>query len=174
MIITCKNCSKNFNVDPNVIPEKGRLLQCNNCDHKWHYTKEVINKIVLLPKTNKPSNVVEPIVPEPNLVRDVHTPNIELLDNQIKEDFVAEKISTNKDKTNKWEYENSDIKIPKNRKNYNILGLIIVFIISFIALIIFLDTLQNPISKIFPNIEFILYNLYETFNDINLFLRDLI
>ena len=174
MIVTCKNCTKNFNVDPNVIPEKGRLLQCNNCDHKWHYINEVINKTVLLPKANKPSNVVEPIVAELNLVRDAHTQNIELLDNQIEEDFVVEKISINKNKTNKQEYKNSNINISKNKKNYNILGLIIVFIISFIALIIVLDTLQNPISKIFPNIEFILYNLYETFNDINLFLRDLI
>ena len=54
------------------------------------------------------------------------------------------------------------------------MGLIIVFIISFIALIIVLDTFQNPISKIIPDIELILYNLYETINDITLFLKDLI
>ncbi len=170
MIITCKNCAKKFNVDPNLIPEKGRLLQCNDCDHKWYFTKEAINETVLLPKTNKSIDVVEPIIVEPNLVRDEDTQNIELLDNQIKEDFVIEKISINENETNKRKDRNSE----KNGKNYNILALIIVFIISFIALIIVLDTFQNPISKIFPNIELILYNLYETFNDINLFLRDLI
>ena len=42
------------------------------------------------------------------------------------------------------------------------------------ALIIILDTFQVPISKIVPNIEFILYHLYETVNDIRLFLKDLI
>ena len=37
-----------------------------------------------------------------------------------------------------------------------------------------MDTFQGPISKIIPNIEFLLYNLYETINDIILFLKDLI
>jgi hypothetical protein len=54
------------------------------------------------------------------------------------------------------------------------LSLIIVFIISFIAIIIVLDTFQKPISKFIPNIEFILYNLYETIKDIVLFFNDLI
>jgi hypothetical protein len=54
------------------------------------------------------------------------------------------------------------------------LRLTIVFAISFIALIIILDTFQVPIGKIVPNIEFILYNLYETIKDIGLFLKDLI
>ena len=38
MIISCENCNKNFEVDSDLIPEKGRLLQCNACDHKWFYT----------------------------------------------------------------------------------------------------------------------------------------
>ena len=37
MIISCENCNKNFEVDSNLIPEKGRLLQCSACDHKWFY-----------------------------------------------------------------------------------------------------------------------------------------
>ena len=37
MIISCENCNKNFEVDSNQIPEKGRLLQCSACDHKWFY-----------------------------------------------------------------------------------------------------------------------------------------
>ena len=37
-----------------------------------------------------------------------------------------------------------------------------------------LDTFKGPIGKIVPNIEFLLYNLYETINDIALFLKDLI
>ena len=66
------------------------------------------------------------------------------------------------------------MKHPQIKKSYNILGLIIVFIISFIAIIIVLDTFQKPISMFVPNIEFILYNLYETINDIILFFSDLI
>jgi len=41
-------------------------------------------------------------------------------------------------------------------------------------LIIFVDTFKSPISEIIPNIEFILYNLYETIKDIISFLKDLI
>ena len=49
-----------------------------------------------------------------------------------------------------------------------------MLIISFIAIIIMLDTFQSPISNIAPDIEFILYNLYQTINDIGLFIKDLI
>ena len=75
-----------------------------------------------------------------------------------------------RNKTDKNDYHDPEIFIPKKRKNKNILSLTIIFIISFIALIIILDTFQRPISKVIPNIEFILYNLYETINDIMLFL----
>ena len=88
--------------------------------------------------------------------------NIELLDNEINNDYIKENVPIDKKE------------IFKNKNNYNILGLIIVFIISFIAIIIVLDTFKGPISKIVPNIEFLLYSLYETINDIRLFLKDLI
>ena len=62
----------------------------------------------------------------------------------------------------------------KKDNNYNILNLILVFIISFISLVILADTFKTPISNIVPNIEFILYSLYESVKDIFLFLNDLI
>ena len=62
----------------------------------------------------------------------------------------------------------------KENKSISILNLTIIFIISFIAFIILIDTFKYPISKIVPNIEFILYNLYETITDILLFFKDLI
>ena len=51
--------------------------------------------------------------------------------------------------------------------------LILVFIIFFIAVIIVADTFKSPMSKYIPNIEFILYNLYETIKDIILFFKNL-
>ena len=65
-------------------------------------------------------------------------------------------------------------KISENKVKFKFLKLIFVFIISFTALIILVDTFKYPISKVIPNIEFILYNLYETVKDIKLFLYDLI
>ena len=56
----------------------------------------------------------------------------------------------------------------------NLFGYLIVFIISFAALIIILDTFKYPLSVFFPNIEEILYNLYETIKDIISFSKDLI
>ena len=60
------------------------------------------------------------------------------------------------------------------KKKYNFLALAYVFIISFIAFIIILDTFKDPITKIFPNTEILLYNLYESIKDIVLFIKDLI
>ena len=41
MIIECINCNKKFEVDPDLIPEKGRSIQCGSCGHKWFYKKDL-------------------------------------------------------------------------------------------------------------------------------------
>jgi len=46
MIITCPSCKKKFKIDANLIPLKGRDLQCGSCDHVWFYKIE--------DKTSKP------------------------------------------------------------------------------------------------------------------------
>ena len=66
------------------------------------------------------------------------------------------------------------IKKSKNKVKNNILNLIIVFIISTIGIIILVDTFKSPISIVIPNIELILFNLYETIKDIILFFQDLL
>ena len=50
---------------------------------------------------------------------------------------------------------------------------LIVLIISFGALIILLDTLKTPLINIFPGLEVLVFNLYETLKDIKLFIIDL-
>ena len=40
--------------------------------------------------------------------------------------------------------------------------------------ILLLDTFQIQLSSIFPNLEVLLYNLYETIKDMTLFTKDLI
>ena len=50
---------------------------------------------------------------------------------------------------------------------------LIVLIITFVAIIIVLDTFKDPLSSIFPNLELILYNLFETLRDLILFAKDL-
>ena len=172
MIITCINCAKQFELESSLIPEKGRLLQCNSCNQKWFFKKEIVNEPIAAIKINKPAEETEIHKEEEVKPSETESPEtIELLDRKSKNDGVVEKILTDKDKNN-----DQDLKItsPKSKKNSNVLSLITVLIISFVALIIVFDTFQGPISKIFPNIEFLLYNLYETINDVQLFLKDLI
>ena len=37
MIISCEKCNKKFELEDNLIPETGRLLQCGSCSYQWHY-----------------------------------------------------------------------------------------------------------------------------------------
>ena len=65
----------------------------------------------------------------------------------------------------------------KENKSTNIgfkfFSYLIVLIISFVALIIILDTFKSSLSSIFPNLELILFNLIETLKDIKFFIKDL-
>ena len=51
---------------------------------------------------------------------------------------------------------------------------IIVFVLSVGGLFLVLDTFKIPLSNFFPELELILFNFYEIFHDIFLFLKDLI
>ena len=163
MIITCNNCNKKFDIDSNLIPQRGRLLECGSCKHKWFFKKVIKNNLIETINIDKPIKVKidkEELGP----IKIEASENIKLLAEHTQEDLVVEKVSIEEDTINKY----------RNKKSYNVLGLTIVFAISFIALIIILDTFQVTIGKIVSNIEFILYNLYETIKDIGLFLKDLI
>ncbi len=56
MIITCPNCEKKFEVDSNIIPEKGRLVKCGSCDQTWFFNKNsqvnINNKKIDIPIIN--------------------------------------------------------------------------------------------------------------------------
>ena len=177
MIITCNNCNKNFDADSSLIPEKGRLVQCISCDHKWFFKKEILKKFAPTVKTKAFNEEPTAFKDDTTKIEAESTKTIKLLDETTEVLPIKEKILIQSNhETEKNKKENKEINIKKsiNKKNYNILGLTIVFIISFTALIIVLDTFQKPVSMLVPNFEFILYNLYETVKDIVLFLTDLI
>ena len=156
MIIECINCNKKFEVDPDLIPEKGRSIQCGSCGHKWFYKKDLS---------------------EPSSNTDNEINNNE----EKKHEITISKENTEKlniqEQTNEEKNLNEVPKEDKPTKKSNIfnkiISYLIVIIISFVALIILLDTFKTPLSDIFPNLEIILFNLYETFEDISLFLKDL-
>ncbi len=178
MIIICNNCNKKFNVESSVIPQEGRLLQCNSCKHEWFFKKVIDDETTPKVKVNESPEEIKPFNDQLDTVEIKSSKSVEDLERQIKDYSTIEKILINKDNSGETENKDDDFDIKiddsKNKGNYSILGSIIIFILSFIALVIVLDTFQSPISKIFPNVELLLYNLYETINDIVLFLKDLI
>tara|TARA_B110001452_G_scaffold259369_1_gene255634 strand:+ start:50 stop:427 length:378 start_codon:yes stop_codon:yes gene_type:complete len=83
-----------------------------------------------------------------------------LIDNEIyKENKIQENTTTE-----------NNIKISKISDFFSYL---LVFLISFVALIILLDTLKSPLINVFPGLEIILFNLFETLKDVKLFIIDL-
>ena len=167
MIITCNNCNKKFDIDPNLIPDTGRLLQCASCYHKWFFKKVVLeDKINPIVEDIDNINIFDQnnsLIDEEKSLSDAPINDTEVeLNEQIKEEI---EINTNESTTLKTK--------PKKQKNFKILNIFVVIIITFVAFIIIVDTFKYPIGKIVPNIEFILYNLYESIMDISLFIKDL-
>ena len=151
MIIACEQCSKKFEIESSLISENGRLLQCSSCNHQWFYKKNVLKKSkVVLKKENIKTEQTE------LKIEDID--NIKVFDNLVNAKSVKRKHSYT---------------APKDKK-ISFLSLTLVFVISVSALIVLLDTFKSPINLMIPNIEFVLDNLYETFKDIFLFIKDLI
>ena len=156
MIIQCINCNKKFEVDPELIPEKGRSIQCGSCNHNWFYKKEI-------PQQSSEIHEEIPVVEE---TQEINISNQEVGEINIPDEKLEDKNDTK---------EIDDTTNSKKSNVFNkIISYLIVAVISFVALIIVLDTFKTPLNNIFPNLEQILFNLYETFENISLFFKDLI
>ena len=149
MIIQCICGEKKFEVNSDLIPSNGRNIQCGSCDKIWFFNPNIENLQI---KKEKKTPVSKPT-------------------------FDKNTIEENKPfkKKNIIQKEKALIKYEKTRKSIlNILfSYFLVFIISFIALVILLDTLKGVLINSFPNLEFILFNLFETLKDVSLFVKDL-
>jgi len=144
MVIDCPDCNKKFDIDENLIPANGRLLQCGSCNYKWFFELK-INKDIKPPKNILPENT-ETIIQEAESG----------LEKKIDKD-IPEKINKK-----------------KVRNNVNYLNVFFVMLLSTVALILILDTFEAQISLIFPDINLLLDNLYQSIIDIKLFTLDLI
>ena len=155
MIITCPNCNKQFKIDNSLIPDEGRDLQCGSCNHVWFYKIEEENNEVL------------------KLNEELISKEIEIKAEKKEEKNRTEVNYKKKEKTSeKQKNKNASINTSNNVGKF--FSYLIVFIISFVALIILLDTLKTPLINVFPGLEIILFNLFETLQDIKLFIIDLI
>jgi len=145
MIIDCPECNKKFEIDSNLIPIDGRLLQCGNCNHKWFFKLNNIEKIV---EKKKIETTEDTIV------------NNKIPKKKRKEEIIDQSKNKNQNET--------------KSKNINYFNILLVVIISIIAFILILDTFKYQLTLIFPNIDFFLNNLYQSLEDIKLFIIDLI
>ena len=136
MHINCKNCDKIFEVDENLIPEEGRLLQCGACNFQWVYKKEKLENLNL------------------DQFKDIKNDDLEV---EEENDLYIENSKSN-----------------KKIKNLNIFKLFLVIVISFIGIIIIIDTFKLQIQIFFPEIDIFLNNLYLSLHDVILFFKDLI
>ena len=163
MQIDCPICKKNFEVDALLIPDQGRLLQCGFCNHKWFFKED--------------KNLTETLSTQPiQSIKDL--PNFELPKETEKIIEQAEKqINMTIDKSIEQSTQQVN-EITINDKNQNLIEKIlyttIVGIISFVALILLVDTFKNPLIAIFPKLEYLLFSFYETLKDVKLFIIDLI
>ena len=159
MIITCPNCNKQFKIDNSLIPDDGRELQCGSCKYVWFYKPDNENEVPLTLNENASVDKVEPDI-------EIKDKNEEFSKKLNQEKIIkpeTREISKETDKTVKKT-------INKGPKFFSYL---IVFIISFVAIVILLDTLKTPLINIFPGLELVLFNLFETLKDIKLFIIDL-
>ena len=162
MIIECPCKKKKFNIDINLIPIEGRNLQCGSCDRVWFYKK--VDRRPETPQINDDIAIEESVYSD------------KLNDHESKDQLIKQTVKENKKaKSELPEVEETETKPEVNKKNQSnkFFSYFLVFIISLGALIILLDTLKTPLINIFPGLEVLLFNLYETLKDIKLFIIDL-
>jgi predicted Zn finger-like uncharacterized protein len=160
MIIECIKCNKKFEVNSDLIPEEGRTIQCGSCDHIWFYNK--INQH----NTNT----------DKDIIKDNTSDKIIEKSYKSTQDNDEVDILLDHEKQTKDKQKNTQKQSLKTKRNFSFskfLSYIIVLIISFVGLIIILDTFKSPLYKIFPNLEFLLFSFFETLLDIRLFIKDL-
>ena len=160
MIIGCVNCDKKFNVNSELIPNEGRTIQCGSCDHIWFFNPNDEILVSAIKQDKKKKNL--------NVKRKKEEKYISS-DSSKKIDKVVKKID---DKKNKG----SEIVKYQPQTNFTLikfLSYILVAIISFVALIIILDTFKATLFNFYPDLEFFLFSLFETLKDIKLFVKDL-
>jgi len=162
MIIDCISCSKKFEVNSSLIPENGRTIQCGSCNHVWFYKPQIDAQ-----KNEKTSDFNEN---QNDSEVDISLTNNQL--NQNHDNQEEKKIFNTNEKLISDTTEDKN----KTKKSFGIskfLSYLLLSIISFIALIIVLDTFKSPLSNIIPGLEIFLYNFFETLKDLYLFIKNL-
>ena len=166
MIIQCENCNKKFEIQDKLIPDDGRLLECGSCAHQWHYTP--ITKLEL---TDEVQTKVDEVQVKTDEVQIKDEPAEQLIVKKTKKKSkIIKKIYEN-DSDNEIDQTNENI--TTKEKNISFINFLLVGIISFVAIVILVDTFKNQIAYVIPNINLYINELHEILRDIFLFIADL-
>ena len=161
MIISCPNCNKQFKINPSLIPDDGRDVKCGSCDHIWFYKIDNNKTETLTLNDDFADKEIEDEI-DNKIVDNIN----ELKDLPSQRDIDDKKVN-NEDKI-------VEKNIPlKNKTSGKFFSYLVVSIISFVALIILIDTLKVPLINVYPDLEILLFNLFEILKDIKLFIIDL-
>ncbi len=153
MIIECICGKKKFEVNSDLIPNTGRTIQCGSCEKVWFFDP---NKESLKINEELETNISEPVV------------------KQKTKEIKPKKEIDNLDKNEKKKFEVTRYKAKSSFNITKLLSYILVSIISFVALIILIDTFKSVLYVVFPGLELMIFSLFETLKDIQLFIKDLI
>ena len=153
MIIECINCSKIFDVNSDLIPSTGRTIQCGSCNHVWFFNPNKVNL--------KINEEIQPKISIP-------------INNKKIKDIKPKKKTEQLNKTEKKKFEVTKYQAKSSFNITKFLSYILVSIISFVALIILIDTFKSVLYVVFPGLELMIFSLFETLKDIQLFIKDLI
>jgi len=164
MIITCPNCNKQFKIDNSLIPDEGRDLQCGSCNHVWFYN--------IKEKNNEVLELKQEIISE-DIETKAENKEEKIEEKKQQEEIIKTEINNKKKEKNSEKQKNTTTLKKTENKGSKFFSYLIVFLISFVALIILLDTLKTPLINVFPGLEILLFNLFETLQDIKLFIIDL-
>ena len=152
MIIQCENCNKKFEIQDSLIPDEGRLLECGSCAHQWHYTP--ITKLELIDEVQIKDEPIEQLI----------------VKKTKKKSKIIKKIYEN---VSDNEIDQTNENIVTKEKNISFINFLLVGIISFVAIVILVDTFKNQIAYVIPNINLYINELHEILRDIFLFIADL-
>ena len=142
------------------------IIECPNCQKKFEVNSSLIpdnGRIIQCGSCNYTWNFIKN-----NVEKKTQNLEIKISDNLV------EPQKSKIENVKKEQIRKKKINKTKTISVSKILSYLLVFIITFIAFIILVDTFKIPLSNYFPQLELIVFNLFETLEDIYLFIKDLL
>ena len=161
MIIQCNSCNKKFTVPDSAITANGRLVQCSACGNQWtqYPVNQSLKKATKVRKISKKKKQ-----------KTIDTYSEEYL--QKKHGIKIIDPSSINEKSNKTKSKSKKLK--KVSVGFGFYNYLITMIVLLIAAFGILDLTKDVIIYNFPFLENYINHLYETLNNLNLVISDII